>query len=79
MQARIIDLLFTLRESDPSLTMVFISHDLSLVRQISDSVTVLQRGRVVDQGPAEQVFAAPTSPYTRGLIEAIPRAPQVSR
>lgn len=78
-QARIIDLLFTLRESDPALTMVFISHDLSLVRQISDSVTVLQRGRVVDQGPAEQVFAAPNSPYTRGLIEAIPRAPQVSR
>ena len=78
MQARIIDLLFTLRESDPALTMVFISHDLILVRQISDSVTVLQHGRVVDQGPTEEVFAAPTSAYTTRLIEAIPLAPQVS-
>lgn len=76
-QARIIDLLFALRAEDPALTMVFISHDLSLVRQISDSMTVLQRGRVVDQGPAAEVFASPTSAYTRQLIEAIPRAPVV--
>ncbi|GAA4521959.1 ABC transporter ATP-binding protein [Brachybacterium paraconglomeratum] len=74
-QAQIIDLLFALRAEDPALTMLFISHDLSLVRQISDSMTVLQRGRVVDQGPAAEVFASPGSAYTRQLIEAIPRAP----
>jgi peptide/nickel transport system ATP-binding protein len=78
-QARIIELLFALRAADPALTMVFISHDLSLVRQISDTVTVLQRGRVVDRGPVEEVFAAPSSPYTRRLIDAIPEAPQVRR
>ncbi|MGO3288988.1 ATP-binding cassette domain-containing protein [Brachybacterium sp. AOP42-C2-15] len=75
-QAQIIDLLFALRAEDPALTMLFISHDLSLVRQISDSMTVLQRGRVVDQGPAAEVFAAPCSAYTRELIDAIPRAPR---
>ncbi|MGO1226951.1 MAG: ATP-binding cassette domain-containing protein [Brachybacterium sp.] len=75
-QAQIIDLLFALRAEDPALTMLFISHDLSLVRQISDSMTVLQRGRVVDQGPAAEVFAAPCSAYTRELIDAIPLAPR---
>lgn len=76
-QARIIDLLFDLRREDPELTMLFISHDLSLVRQIADSTTVLQRGRVADQGRSEEVFSEATSPYTRQLIDAIPAAPRL--
>ncbi len=74
-QARIVDLLFDLRAEDPDLTMVFISHDLSLVRQIADSATVLQHGGVVDQGRIEDVFERPTSAYTRTLIDAIPSPP----
>lgn len=70
-QAQIIDLLHELRE-DQDLTYLFISHDLSLVRQIADEVSVLERGRLVESGPVAQIFHASTQDYTRRLLDSIP-------
>jgi peptide/nickel transport system ATP-binding protein len=71
-QSQIVELLFELREQY-DLTFLFISHDLSLVRQIADSVTVLDQGRVVESGPVGEIFESSTDAYTRALVEAIPR------
>lgn len=54
------------------LTYLFISHDLAVVRQISDHVVVLQRGRIVEQGPTEEIFANPQQSYTRALLGDTP-------
>jgi len=55
------------------LTLVFISHDLAVVRHLCTRVAVLYRGRLVEQGPAEQVYQDPQHPYTRALLNAVPR------
>ena len=47
------------------------------MRQIADTVSVLQRGRVVEQGPVEEIFASPEDPYTQALLKAIPAVPRV--
>ncbi|MGF6258861.1 dipeptide ABC transporter ATP-binding protein [Ensifer sp. LBL] len=70
-QARILDLLDEL-QSDLGLTYLFVSHDLAVVRQISDAVSVLKDGRLVDGGTVSEVFENPRSDYTRELINAIP-------
>jgi peptide/nickel transport system ATP-binding protein len=73
-QAGIIDLLFRL-QSELGLTYLFVSHDLSLVRQLADTVSVLQRGRVVEDGPVREIFSRPQHPYTKALLDAIPALP----
>ncbi|MGO4623447.1 dipeptide ABC transporter ATP-binding protein [Ensifer sp. 2TAB8] len=70
-QARILALLQEL-QSDLGLTYLFVSHDLAVVRQISDTVSVLKDGRLVDGGAVSEVFEHPSSDYTRELINAIP-------
>ncbi|GAC67861.1 ATP-binding cassette domain-containing protein [Gordonia soli] len=70
-QAQILDLLHELTESR-RLALVFISHDLAVVRRLCHRLVVLHRGRVVEEGPAEQVFEAPADAYTRDLLAAIP-------
>jgi peptide/nickel transport system ATP-binding protein len=72
-QAQVVNLLEELQER-LSLTYVFISHDLSLVRHISDEIIVMHNGKVVEYGSAEAVAGDPQHPYTRSLIAAIPGA-----
>ena len=71
-QAQILNLLDDL-VSSLSLTMVFIAHQLSVVRHVSDRVAIMYLGRIVEMAPAEQIFDSPQHPYTVGLLEAAPR------
>jgi oligopeptide transport system ATP-binding protein len=71
-QAQIVNLLMDL-QSELGLTYLFISHDLALVEHISDEVLVLQAGRLVEAAPAEEIYQNPRHPYTRKLLEAIPK------
>ena len=68
-QAQIIGVLEELR-SQHGLTYVFISHDLSVVRHISDQIAVMYLGKVVETGPTEQLFSSPLHPYTQGVVES---------
>ena len=71
-QASILDLLRRLKR-EKSLTMLFISHDLAVVRSIADRVGVLFRGRLMEAGPSSAVFTPPYHPYALSLINAVPR------
>ncbi|SFK94498.1 ABC transporter ATP-binding protein [Falsiroseomonas stagni] len=71
-QVTILQLLVTLRET-LGMSYVFVSHDLNVVRLLCDRVVVMYLGRIVEVGPASQVFANPLHPYTRGLVAAVPR------
>ena len=71
-QAQILNLLADLKaQYGPAV--LFITHDLGVVRSIADRILVLHRGRAVEEGPAAEVLAAPRDPYTRELLAAEPR------
>lgn len=70
-QARVLRLLIELRQKR-GLTYVFITHDLSIVRNIADRVAVFDKGKLVELNPTETIFSAPQHPYTRRLIGAVP-------
>ena len=61
-------------QRERNLTYIFISHDLSVVEHVSDSIAIMYLGRIVEIGPADTVFAKPAHPYTRALMEAVPGA-----
>ncbi|MGY4627342.1 dipeptide ABC transporter ATP-binding protein [Bradyrhizobium sp. USDA 4486] len=71
-QAQVLDLLGYLKDH-VGVSYLFISHDLSVVRHISDRVIVMRRGRIVDSGATEEIFRNPQSEYTKSLIAAMPR------
>jgi peptide/nickel transport system ATP-binding protein len=70
-EAQILNLLFDLRR-DLALTFIFISHDLNVVRHVSDRVVVMYLGRIVEAGPAAAIFRQPRHPYTQALLQAMP-------
>ena len=70
-QAQVMNLLLDLQE-EMGLSYVFISHDLAVVRQIADRISVMYLGRVVETGKAESVYTAPAHPYTSALLSAAP-------
>lgn len=86
-QAQILDLLADLKAKE-GLSLLFITHDLGIVRRIADRVCVMQGGEIVEQGPAKEIFANPQHPYTQKLLAAEPRglpdpiaadAPEIAR
>ncbi|MDR5654096.1 ABC transporter ATP-binding protein [Ruixingdingia sedimenti] len=72
-QAQVVNLLRDLQAQE-ALTMVFISHDLKVVRNICDRVAVMYLGRVVEEAPSDQIFSDPRHPYTKALVSSVPRA-----
>ncbi|MEM5583939.1 ABC transporter ATP-binding protein [Roseibium sp. AS2] len=70
-QGQIINLLMDLREQI-GMAIIFIAHDLAIVRRLCDRVAVMYLGRIVETGPTEQVFTTPRHPYTASLLSAIP-------
>ena len=75
-QAQILDLLNALHD-DLGLTMVFISHDLWVVRELCERVAVMKDGEIVETGQTEQLFEAPRHPYTRDLLGSVSSLPEI--
>ncbi len=70
-QAQVVNLLADMQAAN-GLAMVFISHDLKVVRNLADRVAVMYLGEIVEEGPVEAVFAAPQHPYTQALVSSVP-------
>jgi oligopeptide/dipeptide ABC transporter ATP-binding protein len=77
-QAQVLNLLKDLRD-DLGLTMVLVAHELGVVRHMCDRVAVLYLGRIMETGTADEIFADARHPYTRGLLEAVPRLEPAKR
>ena len=71
-QAEVLEVLRRLREQE-RMAILFISHDLAVIAELCDRLAVMRAGRIVESGSAERVLAAPAHPYTRELLEAVPR------
>jgi peptide/nickel transport system ATP-binding protein len=71
-QAQILNLLADLREQ-LGLSIILVTHDMSVARHLCDRIIVMRSGEVVEQGPADQVLLSPSHPYTRELLRAVPR------
>jgi peptide/nickel transport system ATP-binding protein len=76
-QAQVLNLMSELQR-EFGLTYMFISHDLAVVRYLSDHIGVMYLGKLVEVGPAEEVYLQPAHPYTRGLIDSAPVADPVA-
>ena len=70
-QAQILNLLKDLQQ-DFGLTYLFIAHDLAVVRSMSDRIAVMNKGKLIEIGPAEEVYSAPREDYTKALLSAVP-------
>jgi peptide/nickel transport system ATP-binding protein len=70
-QAQVLSLIESLQK-ESSLSLIFITHDLSVLTYICDRLAIMYAGRIVEQGPSRQVFADPSHPYTRALAAAFP-------
>ena len=76
-QAQVLDLLADL-QAEHGTAMLFISHDLGVVHHVADRILVMRGGRVVESGPVERVFGAPSHPYTASLLDALPTLPTLA-
>ncbi|SHJ68107.1 oligopeptide transport system ATP-binding protein [Rubritalea squalenifaciens DSM 18772] len=76
-QSQILNLLLKLRD-ELNLTMIFITHDLSVVRYIADNIAVMYKGQLVEYGESERVFNTPEHAYTKKLLDAIPHLEEVN-
>ena len=77
-QAQILNLLMDLQD-EMGLTYMFITHDLSVVRHISNNIMVMYLGQCIEFAPSEEIFKNPLHPYTKALLNAIPRPEIASR
>ena len=71
-RAQVLNLIMQIAQRD-NLTLLFVSHDLAVVRHLCQRVMVMREGKIVEQGPVEQVFSHPRQDYTRELIAAVPQ------
>jgi peptide/nickel transport system ATP-binding protein len=71
-QGQVLNLLADIRDESPELTLLFITHDLAVVRQISDQVLVMERGSIVESGTTDEVLDRPQHPYTQRLRASVP-------
>jgi peptide/nickel transport system ATP-binding protein len=76
-QAQIINLLIQLRR-ELDLSLIFISHDLSVVRHLCDRVAIMYQGQIVEQGPTSDIYGNPGHAYTRRLLAAVPALPSAA-
>jgi len=70
-QSQVLNLMVRLQK-ERGLTYVFVSHDLSVVEHVSDTLAIMYLGRIVEKGPVDAIYTSPAHPYTRALLEAIP-------